>query len=191
MCGSPPHVCTHSSPCTHHVAHVHHRVCACCTQELWGWRVPFLLCLPLGGVLLFFQCTLEESSDFEAAVKAAEERRGGALASDKEGGAPAFLVRQRSFTFLGPLCQLVQEWGLHLLIAFLLSSGSCVMGYGTGTGFAKDFLDESLERPIIFAGNAALIIAFANSWRLALVLMGYWRRQAVLERFGLQSDCAI
>jgi MHS family proline/betaine transporter-like MFS transporter len=48
------------------------------TQQLesWGWRIPFLLALPIGVIGLFLRLRLEETPAFAAKLEAAESHQG-------------------------------------------------------------------------------------------------------------------
>ena len=42
----------------------------------WGWRIPFLIALPIGGVGLYLRLRLEETPAFEKLVQSAERKEG-------------------------------------------------------------------------------------------------------------------
>jgi len=118
----------------------------------WGWRVPFLLSLPLGLVVLYLQHTaVEESEEFEQAASATDrpltrsehEARlmGSTMAKPYE---PTQKEAVRDGSVFGWL------WTHHrvpLLLALLLLGQNSTMGYGAVI-FAKDFLTHIGRRSV-------------------------------------------
>lgn len=101
----------------------------------WGWRVPFLLSLPISLIVLYFRLKQTDSTDFNGI--------------------------KHNKTFAYPLKQIFREYKLKLLTGFLICSLSaiCIYIYAVYIpNFLKVYQHFSIEHILIFS-----IISFAVS----------------------------
>ncbi|PWH07799.1 MFS transporter [Brachybacterium endophyticum] len=89
------------------------------TMEQWGWRVPFLLAIPLGAVAIWFRARIPETPAFEATEAEQEAEANGASASEDAGS-----LHARK----GPFGIIRYHWR-ELLIAVAIVAATNTAGY--------------------------------------------------------------
>ncbi len=99
------------------------------TMEAWGWRIPFLLTLPLGMVALWLRTRLEDSPVFAEA-----QAEGETITEGSEGGAIASLKStmtywQRILILMGFV--LLLNIAYYTVLTFLPSYLSDTLGHST------------------------------------------------------------
>lgn len=90
----------------------------------WGWRIPFLLALPLGIIGLYMRLSIEDSPEFESKKDAAEVKKGQPFAE---------LLRD----YRKPLAKvimiaMVQNIGTYIGTVFIAAYFSSILGYSKG-----------------------------------------------------------
>ncbi|WP_165974919.1 MFS transporter [Nonomuraea deserti] len=138
-------------------------------MESWGWRIPFLLSLPMGLIGLYIRRRLEESPEFEAlredsttAVKHESSPVATALRRDWAsivrvagfavgGFAGYYIVYVYGATFLH------RQGGLTSSQAAWCTSGSLVLAAATVLGWGA-LSDRVGRRPILLGGFAAMAV---------------------------------
>lgn len=96
----------------------------------WGWRIPFLLAVPLGAVALYFRLKIEETPAFQAELDAMEAKNSG----DKPHGGFVAGVKQFFVT--------IRENWKGILIGIALVAGTNTAGYSL-TSFMPSYLEKT------------------------------------------------
>lgn len=97
----------------------------------WGWRLPFLLSLPLGLTVTWLQSKLAETEVFRNVASERHAHAADRESSKKGPDAPAPLG--------GIFYRLLTSYRLEFMVAFLLSTFTASMQYGTYS-YLKDYL---------------------------------------------------
>lgn len=115
-------------------------------MESWGWRIPFLLALPLGLVGVYMRSRIKESHTFEASQDASQRQADAAIAS----GVPA-----PSQGMVAQIRYLLRRFWPQMLIGAALVMCAQVVGYALTT-YMPTYLTESLGYDTLH-GNALLV----------------------------------
>ncbi|SIO85391.1 MFS transporter [Nocardiopsis sp. JB363] len=137
----------------------------------WGWRVPFLLALPLGAIGLYLRVKLEDTPIFEGSTEG--------FAKDSAGGRRKGQLRE---TFVGQWRAMVLCMGLilvfnvnnYMVTAYLPTYLETELGYGASTGLVVTLggmvfilatvalvghlSDRVGRRPVLFSGSLLSIV---------------------------------
>ncbi|WP_150253744.1 MFS transporter [Nocardiopsis deserti] len=155
------------------------------TMQDWGWRIPFLIALPLGAVGLYLRVKLEDTPVFEQNTEGfAKDSHGG----HREGQLRATVVDQWRHILLCVGLVLVFNVNNYVLTAYMPTYLEAELGYGpttalvltlaamvlmlfavTGFGHLSDLVGR---RPVLFSGSLLSIV---------LALPAFW----LLQRGGL------
>ncbi|WP_072686925.1 MFS transporter [Rhodococcus marinonascens] len=151
----------------------------------WGWRIPFLLALPLLGVAVVIRNQLEESPEFEALQK-----------EDAVAEAPLRQVFVGSWRQLlvGASIMFIGTGGFYLITTFIISYGKRVLGLGASMLLLATVIAAVIELPVIISGGrlgtrfgscriviggaiATIVLAFPVFWAIGtaqpvLVVLG-------------------
>ena len=105
-------------------------------METWGWRLPFLIALPMGGIALYLRTRIEDTPAFRDAQ---------AESDDEE---PADLAAAETDIMLpeeGPLgvWDMLRTYWRELLIAIVLVTGANTVGYAL-TSYMPTYLTTTL-----------------------------------------------
>lgn len=90
----------------------------------WGWRIPFLLALPLGIIGLWMRLSIEDSPEFESKKQDASAKRQQPF-SDLIRNYPRPLIKVM-------LIALVQNVGTYIGTVFIAAYFSSILGYSKG-----------------------------------------------------------
>ncbi|BDR55382.1 MFS transporter [Bombiscardovia apis] len=104
----------------------------------WGWRIPFILALPLAGIAVYFRTKVEDTPAFQQAQNANEEQPGDA---DEHKG----------------LISLIRDYWRELLMAFVLVAAANTLGY-TLTTYMPTYLTTTLHQSMAQANLLTLPI---------------------------------
>ncbi|WAB96334.1 MFS transporter [Pseudomonas putida] len=130
----------------------------------WGWRVPFLLALPLGIIGLWMRLGIEDSPEFESRKTAETEPKGAPFAE---------LIRE----YMRPLTKvmmisMVQNIGTYIGTVFIAAYFSSILGYSKGQASTIVLVAVSFAALMIpLAGQLGSIIGSKALLRLAY--LGY------------------
>jgi MHS family proline/betaine transporter-like MFS transporter len=95
--------------------------------DAWGWRIPFLVAIPLGAVAIYFRARIPETPAFETAEAAAADEA----------------VEQDESVAAGGLRALVREHKRALLVAIAFVAAGNTAGYAL-TSYMPTFLGSQL-----------------------------------------------
>ncbi|MFE2040680.1 MFS transporter [Streptomyces sp. NPDC059477] len=131
--------------------------------QSWGWRVPFLLALPLGAVALWLRLRLEETPSFRA-----EERRAVRVRPPARAVAGAIALgagrimgwSAAGYTFLVVLPSYLQSTLNASFRQALLATVLANLGFAATILPAGALSDRIGRRPVMLTG-AALVVALA------------------------------
>lgn len=131
----------------------------------WGWRIPFLLALPLGAIALWLRLRLEETPAFERAKKGTQQETRKPTAGEVAKAIAIGIARlmgwsAAGYTFLVVMPSYLQT-ALHAtfqqaLIATVLAN----LGFALAIIPAGLLSDRIGRRPVMVAG-AALVVVLA------------------------------
>lgn len=96
----------------------------------WGWRIPFILALPMAVIALYFREKVEDTPVFQQAQAAAEK-------ASKEGGEEVTQAHTG-------VADLVKGYWRELLVAFTLVAAANTLGY-TLTTYMPTYLTTTLD----------------------------------------------
>lgn len=140
--------------------------------ESWGWRIPFLIALPLLGVAVYARSKLEESPEFEA-LKEAD-----ALAESPIRQVFQFYWRQ---VLVGTSIMMIGTCGFYLVTTFVVSYGKRVLGLSASTLLLAVVLGAVIEIPILLLGGrwgtkygSARVIAWSAITTIVLAGPIFW-----------------
>ena len=125
-------------------------------MESWGWRLPFLVALPMGGIALYLRTRIEDTPAFRDAQ---------AETDDEE---PADLAAAETDIMLpeeGPLgvWDMVRTYWRELLIAIVLVTGANTVGYALTSympTYITDTLGYSTTHGVLLTLPILLLVAF-------------------------------
>lgn len=100
----------------------------------WGWRIPFLLSLPLAGITIYYRQFLEETPDFIEAKK-------------------------DDIKFINIIDFIKKQYSILLLV--ILFSGGFGVTYQVSTIFMKEYLKIVLPTSMSIMSTFSIIIVFA------------------------------
>lgn len=103
------------------------------TMLAWGWRIPFLLAIPLGLTAIYFRMKVEESPAFAAAMDAAESRNEDAI--------------DPKMTETGTKGVLKHYWR-EVIVAMVLVAAANTAGYAL-TSYMPTYLTENLGYDVL------------------------------------------
>ncbi|GAA1347301.1 MFS transporter [Falsarthrobacter nasiphocae] len=103
------------------------------TMLAWGWRIPFLVAIPLGASAIYFRLKIEESPAYAAALDQAEARNEDAI--------------DPKMTETGTKGVLKHYWR-EILVAFTLVAAANTAGYAL-TSYMPTYLTESLGYDVL------------------------------------------
>ncbi len=138
----------------------------------WGWRIPFLLALPLGLVALWLRLKLEETPSFQRVEKASDHESGGAAVPvtkpTKGETAKAILLgigrlmgwSAAGYTFLVVIPSYLQTSLNATFVQALTATVLANVGFAATILPAGRLSDRIGRRPVMVAGTV-LIVAFA------------------------------
>ncbi|WP_017587192.1 MFS transporter [Nocardiopsis ganjiahuensis] len=149
-------------------------------MQAWGWRIPFLLALPLGAVGLYLRVKLEDTPVFNEntdgfAKGAGGERRKGQLRETVVGQWHAmvlciglvlvFNVNNYMVTAYMPT-YLEAELGYGTTLALVVTLGAMVFMLATVTLFGR-LSDRVGRRPVLLSGSLfAIVLSLPAFWML-------------------------
>ena len=125
-------------------------------METWGWRLPFLIALPMGGIALYLRTRIEDTPAFRDAQ---------AESDDEE---PADLAAAETDIMLpeeGPLgvWDMLRTYWRELLIAIVLVTGANTVGYALTSympTYITDTLGYSTTHGVLLTLPILLLVAF-------------------------------
>ena len=123
----------------------------------WGWRIPFIIALPLGVVAMYFRMKVEESPTFENSQAANE------AAADND-------AIDESQTALGPIGIFKHHWRA-VLIAMALVGAINTAGYSL-TSYMPSYLENSHGFSTLSAALVTIPALVALS--VAIPFIGRW-----------------
>lgn len=123
--------------------------------EGFGWRIPFLVALPLGAIALWFRLKIEDSPTFQAAQDEQHEAED-AAAHDAE--APKGLG------------SLLRTYWRELLVAFILVAAANTLGYAL-TSYMPTYLTSTLGYDAVHGNLLTLPVLVVMSACIPLVGM--------------------
>lgn len=150
------------------------------TMQDWGWRVPFLIALPLGAVGLYLRVKLEDTPVFEQNTEGfAKDSHGG----HREGQLRATVVDQWRHILLCVGLVMVFNVNNYVLTAYMPTYLEAELGYGpttalvltlaamvlmlfavTGFGHLSDRVGR---RPVLLSGSLfSIVLALPAFWLL-------------------------
>ncbi|MEV0947544.1 MFS transporter [Rhodococcus sp. NPDC049939] len=141
----------------------------------WGWRIPFLLALPLLGVAVVIRKQLEESPEFEALRE--EDAVEKAPLRQVFSGAWQQLLVGASVMFIG-------TGGFYLITTFVISYGKRALGLGATMLLLATVIAAVVELPVVINGGrlgtrfgssrvviggaiATIVLAFPVFWAIS------------------------
>ena len=149
-------------------------------MQAWGWRIPFLLALPLGAIGLYLRLKLEDTPVFnentDGFAKDAEgQRRKGQLRETVVGQWRAMLlciglvlvfnVNNYMVTAYMPT-YLEAELGYSTTLALVVTLGAMVFMLATVTQFGR-LSDRVGRRPVLLSGSLfAIVLSLPAFWML-------------------------
>jgi MFS transporter, MHS family, proline/betaine transporter len=150
------------------------------TMQDWGWRIPFLLALPLGAIGLYLRVKLEDTPVFNEntdgfAKDARGERRKGQLRETVVGQWHAILlciglvlvfnVNNYMVTAYMPT-YLEAELGYSSTLALVVTLGAMVFMLASVTLFGR-LSDRVGRRPVLLSGSlCAVVLSLPAFWML-------------------------
>ncbi len=149
-------------------------------MQAWGWRIPFLLALPLGAIGLYLRLKLEDTPVFSEntdgfAKNAEGERRKGQLRETVVGQWHAivlciglvlvFNVNNYMVTAYMPT-YLEAELGYSTTLALVVTLGAMVFMLAAVTQFGR-LSDRVGRRPVLLSGSLfAIVLSLPAFWML-------------------------
>ena len=103
----------------------------------WGWRLPFLIALPMGGIALYLRARIEDTPAFRDAQAESDDEEPADLAA-----AEADIMQPEE----GPLgvWDMLSTFWRELLTAIVLVAGANTVGYAL-TSYMPTYLTETLK----------------------------------------------
>ncbi|MCF2707438.1 MFS transporter [Arcanobacterium haemolyticum] len=136
----------------------------------WGWRIPFMVALPLGAIALYFRTKIEDTPAFQEAQAAANDEETGAdgVGASNATKAPAVgdIEDAIQATDEGPrgIVGLFRTYWRELLTAFFLVAAANTAGYAL-TSYMPTYLSTTLHYDAVHGNLLTLpiliIVAFA------------------------------
>lgn len=126
----------------------------------WGWRVPFLLALPLGLVALYLRLKLDETPSFQRAVKAPPQPAGETAKAIGLGVGRLMGWSAAGYTFLVVLPSYLQSSLNATFQQALIATVLANLGFALSIIPAGLLSDRIGRRPVMVTG-AALIVVLA------------------------------
>jgi len=114
------------------------------TFDSWGWRIPFLLALPLLGVSVLIRRQLDESPAFEELQK-----------EDAVAESPlrqVFVGAWRQLV-VGAAVMLIGAGGFYLVTTFVISYGKRVLGLSSSMLLLATVIAAIIEIPVLISGG--------------------------------------
>ena len=118
----------------------------------YGWRIPFLLAIPLGAVAIWFRLRIPETPSFELA---------------QEKGADPTIAEDGPFARQG-LIGIVRHHGKSLLIAIALVAATNSAGYAL-TSYMPTYLEREVGVSNLFAAVATVPVLIVMSVALPFI----------------------
>jgi MHS family proline/betaine transporter-like MFS transporter len=130
----------------------------------WGWRIPFLLALPLGITGLWMRLGIEDSPEFESKKTESERPKGQPFGE---------LIREYPRPLIKVMMiSLVQNMGTYIGTVFIAAYFSSILGYSKGEASTIVLVAVSFAALMIpLAGHLGSIIGSKSVLRLAY--LGY------------------
>lgn len=154
--------------------------------ESWGWRIPFLIALPLSIIGLYIRAKTEESELFKRSLERAEQREfsplSEAFAKDKlrmfQVVVVMGLVAMGFYSVSGYFVPYVQTVGHLSREASLVANGAAMLLYTIILPLFGRMGDRVGRRPMLIAGAVAIAVLsipsfmMVTSGNFALALLG-------------------
>lgn len=125
-------------------------------MEAWGWRIPFLLAIPLGAIAIYFRARIPETPAFEAAEQGESPAGDKAAVAEEDIDASAIGVRKNA-------AGIVRHHWRELAIGIALVAATNTAGYAL-TSYMPTYLGDQLgydERQSAVATIPALLVLSA------------------------------
>ncbi len=113
--------------------------------DAWGWRIPFLIALPLLLVAVYIRSKLEESPVFRQLEESGEIAKSPVLTTFKDSW------RQ---IIVGMAAALLGVGGFYLVTAFCVYYGVNVLGYDSSLMLLGGMIAAAVEIPVLIWGGA-------------------------------------
>ncbi|QPK81196.1 MFS transporter [Schaalia sp. ZJ405] len=144
----------------------------------WGWRIPFMIALPLGAIALFFRTKIEDTPAFQESQDIVDE-------SGNQKKAPAVREIEDAIvaTDEGPsgVLALLRNYWRELLTAFFLVAAANTVGYAL-TSYMPTYLSTTLHYDPIHGNLLTLPILVLVAFAIPLCgwISDHTSRRAVL-----------
>lgn len=103
------------------------------TMEAWGWRIPFLVAIPLGAAAVYFRLKIEESPAYAAAQDASEKQNQHAVDPKmSESGSKGVF----------------KHYWREIIVAIMLVAAANTVGYAL-TSYMPTYLTDSLKYDVL------------------------------------------
>lgn len=112
--------------------------------DAWGWRIPFLIAVPLLLVAIYIRSKLEESPVFEQLEAAGEIAKSPVLTTFRESW------RQ---IIVGMAAALLGVGGFYLVTAFCVWYGVNILGYDSSLMLLGSMIAAAVEIPVLIIGG--------------------------------------
>jgi MHS family proline/betaine transporter-like MFS transporter len=161
----------------------------------WGWRVPFLIAAPLGGIALYIRLRLEDSPAF-----AALEKSGDVSAAPLR---EAFSYRRQLLVTAG--IATLHATAFYIVFTFMVGFISTTIGRGSSMALVSTFIAGALgltiipfagalsdrvgRRPVLLAGGLGFLIlsypmfALVSTGHVLAIIVGQAVLAALLATF--------
>ncbi|GHB52709.1 MFS transporter [Streptomyces cirratus] len=127
--------------------------------QAWGWRIPFLLALPLGGVVLWLRTALEEPAPGSApAPGAAMRREEGPVRAVALAVARVMGWSAAGYTFLVVLPSYLQSVPGSSTREALVATALANLGFAACVLPAGQLSDRIGRRPVMLGGALAVVL---------------------------------
>lgn len=128
----------------------------------WGWRIPFLLALPLGIIGLYMRLSIEDSPEFESKKDEVVAQKGQPFAE---------LIRLYPRSLIKVIMiSLVQNIGTYIGTVFVAAYFSSILGYSKGQASTIVMCAVTLAAFLIpVAGHLGSILGSKTILRLAYI----------------------